>query len=111
MTSRGTAFCGVSVQEGTQEDTITTADFDQFAGDYFAEIDWAAGVNLFTFDPVGIAFIQSKIGAIAKVCLREYDHDYKDVQPGVNELFQSGCYGPTWGVDADEPQFIITYEQ
>lgn len=111
MTSYGTAFCGVSVQEGTQEDEMTTADFDQLTGEYFAGVDWTLGENRLEFNQLGIDFMNTKIGAAAKVCLREYDHDYLNVQPEVNDLFQSGSYGTREDAGDDRPQFIITYEQ
>jgi len=110
LTSYGSTYCGVSVQRGTQQDSMTTGDFDEFTGNYFAEIDWASGVNQFSFNQTGLDFMTGKVGAMAKVCLKEYDHDYGNIQPAVNDLFQSGCRGPSTGNDADKPQFIITYE-
>ena len=110
LTSYGSNFCGVSVQEGTQAETITTGDYDQFTGNYFAEIDWVGGINEFTFNQAGLDFMTGEIGTMAKVCLREYDHDYGNVQPAVNDNFLCGNYGPTTANDEDKPQFMITYE-
>jgi hypothetical protein len=67
----------------------------------FADIDWTPNTNYFSFNPIGIEYMQKKIGSIAKVCLREHDHDYLDIQPSEGENILCGFSGT--------PQFTITY--
>ncbi len=90
---------GVSIQQGTQANPITTADYDSFVGSLFDfianwdETDW----NAFTFNAAGIAYLNSV--STAKFCLREYDHDYLDVAPSGTTYsngmqYQDGPQGP-----------------
>ena len=72
------------VQEGTFPIPASVADFDSFTGSSFGEIT-ASGLSWswieISFNAAGIAYIQSVLGGNAKLCVREYDHDYLDVIP------------------------------
>lgn len=75
---------GVSVQQGTQADTLTTSDFQGFSGtyfDYIANGSWdQSDYNEFTLNASGIAAINET--GLTKLCIREYEHDYLDSSPG-----------------------------
>lgn len=67
-------------QEGTQADTLTTADFDAYTGNEFGHAvmvknEW----NKVTFNPLGISKINQS--GVTKICIREYEYDYLDVKP------------------------------
>lgn len=76
---------GVSVQQGTQADTLTTADFQEFSGtcfDYVPDGSWdQADYNTFTLNASGIAAINET--GLTKLCVREYGHDYLDSAPSI----------------------------
>lgn len=91
---------GVSLQQGTQEDPLTVADFDAFTGPLFDFIaSWDMDIwQTFTLSGAGVAYLNQVSGA-AKFCLREYDHDYLDVAPNLTNYynglyFQEGAHGP-----------------
>lgn len=103
----GYAESNVSVQEGTQSDPLAVEDFDAFTGAYFRQILWTSSDNNFAFDAAGVAFIQSKLGATAKLCLREYYHDYLDITPTVLE--RCGLYFSNHSTVSRRPKLIIVY--
>lgn len=108
--SYDTEQCNVSVQEGTQGSPLSNADFDAFTGEYFAVNAWELNSNTFEFNDIGIAYIQSVIGATANICMREYDHDYLDVSPADGEAPAAGvCYSGTANPE-DRPKLTVTYE-
>jgi len=96
----------VSVQKGTQADTLTTASYNDFSGSEYGHTSWGAGYNNITFNAQGRADI-SKTGA-TKLCVREYDHDYLNSEP--DGIFDNGCYfSEKLGEDV-QPQLVVTYE-
>jgi len=104
----GTDVCDVTVQEGTQSTSLSEFDFQEFTGSYFDMATWIIGNNVFTLNTAGIAYIQGVIGATANLCMREYDHDYLDVAPGLGEDHKAGCY---WSGAAanNRPRLSVTY--
>ena len=98
----------ISIQQGTQNISISTADFDQFTGLFFATQSWTDTFNTFTFNAAGIAYIQSVLGSTAKLCAREYDHDYLDVEPGIGITYAGGMYYADTPLDDDKPLLTIT---
>lgn len=95
----------VSVQKGTQADTLTTASYNDFSGSEYGHTSWGAGYNNITFNAQGIADI-SKTG-ITKLCAREYDHDYLSSEP--DGIFDNGCRFSEKG-EGSQPQLVVTYE-
>ncbi len=92
---------GVSVQQGTQGDTLVNADFDAFSGSYF---DYIAAwnqleYNVFTFNPTGVAAI-NKTG-LTKLCVREYVHDYLNATPGAAWQRLNMYFSDNTGIDKD----------
>jgi hypothetical protein len=82
----------VSVQQGTQAATITTADFDNFTGTYFGKTTaWIIAspyYNDMSLNAAGLTYINNSNDV--RMCAREYDHDYLNSQPGAN--YRNGCY-------------------
>lgn len=76
----------------------------------FDSLTWVIGENVFTMNVPGKIYIQGKFGDTAKLCLREYDHDYLDVAPGVGEDFRSGLYWSGAAVAANRPKLTVTYK-
>lgn len=88
----------MSIQEGTQGDTLTTADFDALTGNYFTTMaagTWSgAGWNTFTLNAAGIAYVENAFGSGAYFCIRDYTHDYLNSAPGALEYWGNGmCLG------------------
>ncbi|MBU0995388.1 MAG: hypothetical protein KJ737_23065 [Proteobacteria bacterium] len=100
----------LSVQEGTQGETLSLADYSQFTGPLFGvnvfDFD-ASGVNAIAFNGDGLSYLNQKIGSMAKLCLREYDHDFLDSQP--NDIFKSGIYFADVSVSDRKPVLELTY--
>lgn len=84
--------CNGSIQKGTQTDDLELDDYNNFTADPFDTIAMAEGVKTFTLNPAGQAYVRSKFGDKAKFCIREYDHDYLDVEPGMDQAFGAGMY-------------------
>ena len=98
----------VSIQEGTQNIPITTADYDQFTGLSFGHQPWTDTFNTIVFNSLGIAFIKSKLGSTAKLCARDYDHDYSNIPPNVAEISSAGMYYRNTPGFVDDPFITIT---
>lgn len=96
-------------QEGTQSDTLVNADIDNFTGPLFGTATWGAGLNTITFNAAGIAYLQSVIGAIAKICCREHAHDYLDVTPGVGAEYRNGLCFANNPTPAIRPYLELTF--
>lgn len=62
------------VYEGTQADTLTTDDFNSFGSTLFGSIAYAdfnaSQYNEIELNAAGIAYVQSKMGSVAKFCFR-----------------------------------------
>lgn len=114
----GLNTCGsrATIQEGTQGTPVTVNDFSKFTGSYFDKTAWivsgAGGTNLnvFTLGAVGRTYIQSVFGSTAKLCAREYEHDYMDVAPGMNTGYDLGIYFAEAPDAALRPKMTITYK-
>lgn len=100
------AASDVSAQKGTQADPITTADFDSFSGSEYAHVAWAVDqYNDITFNAQGRSDIE--VEGTTKICCREYDCDYLDVEPTGSKA--NGCYfAEETGTDKD-PKLVIEY--
>lgn len=110
LTLRGSNFAesAVSVQQGTQAGVLTTADYNAFSGDFFDHQEMALDSVVFTFNAAGLAYIQTVLGATAKLCAREYDKDYLDVNFGLFETYKNGCYFAEEATVAYRPTLSIT---
>jgi len=103
-----TAESTVCVQEGTQSDTLTTEDYDAFTGNEFGHTtSWTtSGYNNISFNDTGKGKI-NKTGT-TKLCVREYPHDYQNVDPGATEN-RCGMYYADNTNTAYDPKLVITY--
>lgn len=104
----GTHTEPVSIQEGIQDIPISTADLRKFTGLSFGHQAWTSTYNTIVFNSLGIAFIQSKLGSTAKLCARDYDHDYLDISPNVAEVSGAGMYYADTPSDDDKPLLTVT---
>jgi len=107
----------VTIQQGTQHIPLVDADFDNFSGVYFGKITWdadAGGVpvaNTFTFNAAGIAYIQSVVAGTAKLCMRDYDYDSANHDPGGTGYdHENGCYYADTGSADSRPKITISYK-
>jgi len=103
-----TAESTVCVQEGTQSDTLTTEDYDAFTGNEFGHTtSWTtSGYNNISFNDTGKGKI-NKTGT-TKLCVREYPHDYSNVDPGATNC-RCGMYYADQANSAYDPKLVITY--
>ena len=98
----------VSAQLGTQADPYTGADFDSFSGSLYGFTSWASGsYNTITFNAQGRSDVD--VAGITKVCIRDYQHDYLDVEP-VADIHAGGYYADDTGTSRD-PKLEITYTE
>lgn len=104
----GTYSNNVSIQEGTQNIPISTSDYPSFTGLSFGHVAWTDTFNTIVFNSLGIAFIQSKLGSTAKLCARDYDHDYSNISPNVAEISSAGMYYRNAAGFDDDPLLTIT---
>lgn len=73
---------GAAIVEGTQHSPLQLSDYSAFGTDLFAtNVRRNGGSYDYHFDAPGIAYLQSKIGSLAKLCSREYFHDYHGTAP------------------------------
>ena len=98
----------VTVQLGTQSDTIGTVDFDAFSGSYYGNVAWdSTKYNIISFNAQGIIDTTSALGGEFKLCTREKTYDYDSADPGEN-FYQNGVYySNNTGTDKD-PYLEIT---
>lgn len=79
----------VLLQKGTFPIPASVADFDSFTGASFGDVTGSSPLSYapaeIIFNSTGIAYIQSIIGETARLCMREYTHDYLDTIPVNNE--------------------------
>jgi len=83
---------GVSMQLGTQGDTLGNDDFNNFSGTYYGYTEtWADpdAYNVIAFSAPDNQLVKD---GTTKICCREYQHDYLDVDPDPDQTFYSGCY-------------------
>ena len=104
----------VSIQNGTQADSLVLADWDSFTplvgvggGEYGHTASWTtADYNIITFNALGISNVNKD--GITKICAREYEHDYLDVAPGpADDYNRNGVYFSDSVVN--KPYLNITY--
>ena len=119
ITLGGTATCGsqATIQEGTQGNPVILADFSAFTGAIFSKRPWivsgAGGTNLneFAMNTLGRTYLQSVFGATAKFCVREYEHDYLDVEPGGNTGYPLGIwFAENTEFPALSPKITVAYK-
>lgn len=105
--SKSSQLC---IQKGTQADTPTTSDFDNFSGNYYAKLAVASWVdaqyNDFTFNAQGKSDIV--LNGTTKLCIRDYDYDYLNSAPGGQYITYF------WSADEDQsgerrPRLVVTY--
>lgn len=97
----------VSVQQGTQAATITTADYDSFAGSLYGTVAWAVSTyNDISLNAQGLADI-NKLGE-TKYCAREYTYDYLNSDPG-DAKHANGCYFANQSGTANDPKLVVTH--
>lgn len=76
------AQVGVAILEGMQHRPLQLSDYSAFGTDLLsATVGRNDGSYDYHFDALGRAYLQSKIGSVAKLCSREYYHDYFGVAP------------------------------
>jgi hypothetical protein len=110
--------CGgrATIQEGTQGDPVTVNDFSKFTGAILSKIAWivsgagGSNLNVFVLNAAGITYIESVFGSHAKLCVREYEHDYMDVSPGMNTGYDLGMYFAECPDTALRPKITIKYK-
>ncbi|HEA68070.1 MAG TPA: hypothetical protein ENI07_14795 [Desulfobacterales bacterium] len=108
----------VCIQEGTQADPMTTADFDSFTGSIFDSIVWPPPWEptyqeiTFSLNSTGIAYIQSMLGSTAKICIRNYQYDFLDVEfPDDINAFRAYMAYRENDTELWHPTLNITYEE
>jgi hypothetical protein len=112
----------VTIQESTFTSPVSLADFDAFTGSQFVDrpLDWIIWINsqyhrnTFTLNSAGRTYVENLIGSgSVKLCMREYDHDYLDVDPSggsyrngasYNEIEETGL-----PIRLRTPRIVITY--
>ena len=99
----------LSIQEGTQGDTLSLGDFDAFGGAWNKVRTFNAGRNLFILPQGGIDYIQSKLGSTAKFCIRENSHDYGGSPPGLGETTSAGLYFSEAASEGNRPTLDLLF--
>ena len=86
-------YSTISIQEGAYNAFLYPTNlsiFSQFKGAPFTIKRFTYGWNLLPFNRSGIKYVKKSIGNTANFCIREYDHDFKNVEPGAkytNSMF------------------------
>lgn len=106
----GYAHSSVTVQQGTQGDTLDGDDYNAFTGSYFDKQAWTVLGNTLTFDAAGLTYISTVLGSTAKLCCREHDYDYLSVTPTDYTIKRNGaCYTEN-ATPANRPKLTIIYQ-
>ena len=110
----GSTDTGISVQLGTQGATLGTTDYNNFSGTYFALITAGnfshSAYNEFTLNAAGRSAIV--VDGETKYCVREYDHDYLDSDPGSGVSWNYGeiFFAADEIEEAEQrPRLVVTY--
>lgn len=99
------AMSNVCAQKGTQADTLTIADYDNFSGSEYGHVTWGTGAyKQITFNSTGISDINTS--GTTKVCCREYAHDYSNSMPS-SSYNNFGYFSDNTGTSYD-PYLSIT---
>lgn len=90
-------FAEVSFQESTAATTLVLASYNDFTGSNWGIIDFSgASEGIYVsgeFNAAGLTYLEGKLGTSdAKICVREYDHDYSNSAPGTGEVYDAGFY-------------------
>ena len=99
----------VTVQQSAHHQPLIKADYDAFSETYLARDTLAPGDNNFTFRPSGIIYLQSVLGGLAGFCLRQYDNDYNNVDPGPTTYVVGGLCFSEAAVEAQRPYLVVNY--
>ena len=118
ITLGGLNTCGsyAVIQQGEQEAPVTVGDFSKFTGPIFTSAMWvvsgAGGTNLnaFALSEEGRTYLKSVFGSTAKFCVREYNHDYLDVEPEMNTGYNLGIYFTETADQALRPKITVKYK-
>ena len=96
----------VCMQEGTQAAALTTADYNNFTGNYFGRtFSWSvAGYNTISFNTLGKSKIN--VSGNTKICVREYSYDYGSSTP--TDYTKAGCYFADQASTEYDPYLSIT---
>jgi hypothetical protein len=103
FTSYSSGSGNVCIQKGTQADPLTSSDFSAFTGSLYGScaasaVDVQMSISL---NAQGLADI-NKTGT-TKLCVREYDHDYLNVAPALEENIGAFWYSADHAVPAQDP--------
>jgi len=99
----------VTVQQSAHHQPLIKADYSAFSGTYIAMDTFALGVNNLTFRNTGIIYLQAQLGGTAKVCLRQYDNDYNNFDPGPLTSVAGGlCFSEATD-EAQRPYLVVNY--
>jgi hypothetical protein len=101
----------VSVQKGTQADTLVVAEFDSFSGTYYATVavaSWTeSAYNDFTFNAQGKSDIV--LDGTTKLCIRDYTYDYLNATPGTSLYYSSFYTAEEAEAGERRPKLVVTY--
>lgn len=104
----------IYVVEGTQAATLTTADFDACGSTAFVDTPTnfsaltTSAYNTFTLNAAGLAYLKSRFGSTAKLCLRS-SFDINNVAPGTSAYSDfTGYFADRTGTTED-PKVTISY--
>lgn len=108
-------YQSVYVQEGTQAASLSTADYDAFTGNPLGDFNVDNDVVNPTIvnmpmNGTGLAYIQGVIGGMAKLCLREYDHDFIDDDSWLGTGGDYGLYFSEAASEGDRPFLRLRYD-
>lgn len=99
----------IQVYEGTQADTLTTDDFDNYGSAWSSNIRIVVGqYNVITLNSTALSGIAK--GGTTKICLRQYDHDVLDVAPLTGVYIVSVYSIDQEGTDKD-PYLSVSYTE
>jgi hypothetical protein len=100
----------VSIQKGTQQDTLAVEDFDSFTGNEYGHTSsWStSGYNSITYNAQGISDVNGLIGSgVHKSCAREYPHDYQNSTAGTTSYKNGNYFADTTDTTYD-PYLYVT---
>ena len=110
------ADSAVACQRGTQGLSIDQDNFNSFAEPSYGLTNWHTydpinpRENAINFNAAGLVYISSRFGYTAKLCLREYAHDYRDIAPREWEgEIRNGLFFSEESWAERKPQLKITY--
>ena len=99
----------ITVQEGTQADTLTLNDFGALTGGLFADVPFNAGENEIVMNAAGLEYIKSSFGSTAKLGVRDSDYDASGNIPIAFCSKKDGCHYSDWSDPDKRPRLRIVY--